>query len=210
MARRSCARRRRTWIVAFGCEAADIGRLQFAGKSAFEVVLRVSAPVISDISTGVDEKLETRQATADQVAEVRELTLKAYAKWIGVTPRKPRPVTADYNEAFEKHRFDCLYRDGTLVGIVETTPQNDELMIVNVAVDPACQGLGFGTRLMRHAEEVARMGNLSGTRLYTNKLMRENIELYQRLGYRVEKETHHDHGTVAVHMTRPLLGDSLP
>ena len=115
-------------------------------------------------------------------------------------------MTADYDEAFGKHRFDCLQREGVLVGLIETTPQDDELMIVNVAVDPAYQGLGYGARLMRHAEELAGEAKLSGTRLYTNKIMSENIALYERLGYRIEKETLHDHGTVAVHMTRPLSG----
>jgi ribosomal protein S18 acetylase RimI-like enzyme len=156
----------------------------------------------------MSEKLEIRRATVDQIDNVRELTLKAYAKWVEVTPRKPRPMTADYNEAFEKHRFECLYCNDILVGVVETTTQDDELMVVNVAVDPAYQGLGYGVRLMRHAEGMAREAKLTGTRLYTNKLMRENIALYERLGYRFEKETFHDHGTVAVHMTRPLSGDT--
>jgi ribosomal protein S18 acetylase RimI-like enzyme len=53
---------------------------------------------------------------------------------------------------------------------------------------------------MRHAEEIARLSGLAGTRLYTNKLMTSNIALYERLGYEFEKETHHDLGTVAVHM----------
>lgn len=68
----------------------------------------------------ITENLEIRRATAEQVDDVRDLTLKAYAKWVGVTPRKPRPMTADYHEAFGKHRFDCLYQDGTLVGLIET------------------------------------------------------------------------------------------
>jgi ribosomal protein S18 acetylase RimI-like enzyme len=156
----------------------------------------------------MSQKLEIRQATNDQINDVRELTLKAYAKWVEVTPRKPRPMTADYNEAFEKHRFDCLYYKGIMVGLLETSIEDDELMVVNVAVDPAYQGLGYGVRLMRYAEGLARAAKLSGTRLYTNKLMRENIVLYERLGYRFEKETYHDHGTVAVHMTRPLSGDT--
>lgn len=77
-------------------------------------------------------------------------------------------------------------------------------MVVNVAVDPAYQGRGYGARLMRYAEGLASEAKLLGTRLYTNKLMEENIALYEALGYRFEKETFHDQGTVAVHMTRPL------
>ncbi len=152
----------------------------------------------------MNENLEIRCATDEQIGEIRDLTLKSYAKWVGITPRKPRPMTADYHEAFGKHRFDCLYRDGRLVGLIETVPHDHELMVVNVAVDPEYQGRGYGARLMRFAEYLAKEAKLLGTRLYTNKLMAENISLYESLGYRFEKETFHDQGTVAVHMTRPL------
>lgn len=77
------------------------------------------------------------------------------------------------------------------------------MLIVNVAIAPDRQGYGLGTRLMRHAETLAAEAGLTGTRLYTNKLMAENIALYERLGYRFEKETRHG-PTVAVHMVRAL------
>ena len=82
-------------------------------------------------------------------------------------------------------------------------PQADELLIVNVAIEPGHQGHGLGTRLMRHAETLAAEAGLRATRLYTNKLMAENIALYERLGYRFEKETRHGE-IIAVHMVRPL------
>jgi ribosomal protein S18 acetylase RimI-like enzyme len=151
----------------------------------------------------VSDAIVIRRARPDQAAEIRDLTLRAYAKWIGVTPVKPRPMTADYDAAMHMHRFDCLYRDGALAGLVETVPQEDELLIVNVAIDPDQQGRGLGTRLMRHAEALAAEAGIKGTRLYTNKLMTENIALYERLGYRFEKETRHG-PTIAVHMVRAL------
>lgn len=152
----------------------------------------------------VSKPLEIRRATADQVDAVRDLTLKAYAKWVSVTARKPKPMTADYDAALRNHRFDCLYCDDNMVGLIETVAKGDELMVVNVAVDPDHQGQGYGVRLMRHAETLAREAGLVATRLYTNKLMRENIALYEWLGYRFERETMHDEGALAVHMVRPL------
>ncbi|QKR99544.1 GNAT family N-acetyltransferase [Sphingomonas sp. CL5.1] len=149
------------------------------------------------------DSLSIRLASPAQVEQIRDLTLRAYAKWVPITPRKPRPMTADYDVAVRENRFDCLYEDDQFVGLIETVQQGDELMIVNVAIDPDHQGRGFGTRLMKHAEEIARVASLRATRLYTNKLMTENIVLYERLGYRFEKETHHDLGTV-VHMVRPV------
>lgn len=145
-----------------------------------------------------------RRAGPDQVEQIRDLTVRAYTKWVPVTPRKPRPMTADYDTSIQENRFDFLYEDERLVGLIETVQQDDELMIVNVAIDPDHQRKGFGTRLMKHAEELAKASELRATRLYTNKLMTENIVLYERLGYLFEKETHHDLGTVAVHMVRPV------
>jgi ribosomal protein S18 acetylase RimI-like enzyme len=142
--------------------------------------------------------------TPDQAGAIRDLILRAYAKWVPVTPRKPRPMTADYDLALQEHRFDCLWEGARLVGLIETVPEGDALLIVNVAVEPECQGKGLGVRLMRHAEAIARDAGLGETRLYTNKLMAANIALYAALGYAFEKESQHDHGVVAVHMVRPL------
>jgi ribosomal protein S18 acetylase RimI-like enzyme len=160
--------------------------------------------VKSTYNTDMLDQFTLVRADLGRAVAIRDLTLRAYAKWVPVTPRKPRPMTADYDVAVQQHQIDCLSHGDTLVGLIETVPQDDELMIVNVAVDPAWQGKGLGVRLMRHAEELARAARLRGTKLYTNKLMTENIVFYERLGYSFEKETHHDQGTVAVHMTRPV------
>jgi len=166
--------------------------------------LRLSGFVPSIYKADMADPFILVRAGPGQAAAIRDLTLRAYAKWVPITPRKPRPMTADYDVAVRQHRFDCLWLGDALVGLIETVPQDDELMIVNVAVDPAWQGKGLGVRLMRHAEELAGAARLRGTRLYTNKLMAGNIAFYGTLGYSFEKETHHDQGTVAVHMTRPV------
>ncbi|MEH3045993.1 GNAT family N-acetyltransferase [Sphingomonas adhaesiva] len=152
----------------------------------------------------MENRIVLRRAEPHEVAAIRDLTLRAYAKWVPITPRKPRPMTADYDAAIRDHRFDGLYDDGVLVALIETVVEGSDLMIVNVAVDPAHQGRGLGVRLMRFAEGLAREAGCRATRLYTNRLMRENIALYERLGYAFERETHHDMGTVAVHMVRLL------
>jgi ribosomal protein S18 acetylase RimI-like enzyme len=152
----------------------------------------------------MSDKLTFILADTEDIERVRALTIRAYEKWVLITPRKPRPMTADYSVSFQTNRFDLLLENNVLVGLVETVPQGDELMIVNVAVEPTHQGRGFGHLLMQHAEELARLSSLSATRLYTNKLMTENVALYEKLGYQFEKETQHELGTVAVHMVKRL------
>lgn len=145
-----------------------------------------------------------RRAVFEDVDEIRALTLLAYARWEGITPRPPRPVVADYRQSLRQHRFDVLVDRGVFIALIETHLEANELLIVNVAVHPDRQREGHGVRLMRHAEDLARGAGLARTRLYTNKLMTVNIALYERLGYVHEKETESEPGMVAVHMIRTL------
>ena len=111
-------------------------------------------------------------------------------------------MTVDYSEAVTRHRFDLLFVDGSLAGLIETTPEGDYLLIENVAVHPALQGRGFGVRLLTLAEELAASAGLAGTRLYTNEIFTANHRLYASLGYRVEREEPIT-GGIAVHMVKP-------
>jgi ribosomal protein S18 acetylase RimI-like enzyme len=86
---------------------------------------------------------------------------------------KPKPMTADYAEAVQKHRFDLLYVNGELAAVIETIRCSDHLLIENVAVSPSFQGKGYGRMLMAHAEKLAASSNFGEVKLYTNKLFVE-------------------------------------
>ena len=160
-------------------------------------------PDSSQASEDAGHKTVRRATIADAVA-VRELTRAAYAKWVPILGREPRPMTADYSAALRDHLVDLLHVGGEAVALIEMAPTADHLLIVNVAVVPAQQGRGHGRALLAHAEEVARSLNLSEVRLYTNALFAENLQLYSRLGYRVDREEQHPQFGVAVHMSKRL------
>jgi ribosomal protein S18 acetylase RimI-like enzyme len=160
-------------------------------------------PEPSQISKDAGQKTLRRATTAD-VTIVRDLTRAAYAKWVPLLGREPRPMTADYDAAVRDHLIDLLRADGEAVALIEMAPKPDHLLIVNVAVVPAQQGRGHGRALLAHAEEVARFLNLREVRLYTNALFAENLRLYSRLGYRVDREEQHPQFGVAVHMSKRL------
>ena len=147
--------------------------------------------------------IELRQAVATDAPAIRELTRSAYAKWVPLIGREPKPTTADYDDAVAKHRFDLLYVEGTLAALIETIRETDHLLVENVAVSPSFQGRGLGRRLMAHAEELATSSGFGEIRLYTNQRFAENIALYRRLGYRVDREDELPVGTV-VHMSKRL------
>ena len=147
--------------------------------------------------------IELRQAVVADAPAIRDLTRSAYAKWVPLIGREPKPMTADYDDAVAKHRFDLLYVEGTLAALIETIRETDHLLVENVAVSPSFQGRGLGRRLMAHAEELAASSGFGEIRLYTNQRFAENIELYLRLGYRVDREDVLAVGTV-VHMSKLL------
>jgi ribosomal protein S18 acetylase RimI-like enzyme len=149
--------------------------------------------------------LELRRAGEADAAAVRALTRAAYAEWVPVIGREPKPMTADYAEAVQKHRIDLLHVGGELAALVETIPRADHLLVENVAVAPAFRGRGLGRRLLAHAERLAAEGGYGEVRLYTNGLFAANVRLYLRLGYRTDREEAF-RGGVVVHMSKPVAG----
>jgi ribosomal protein S18 acetylase RimI-like enzyme len=151
----------------------------------------------------MSEAGELRRAVASDAPAIRALTREAYAKWVPLIGREPKPMTADYAEAVRSHRIDLLHLEGVMAALIETVAEADHLLIENVAVSPAFQGRGFSRKLMAHAEQIAVSSGFGEIRLYTNKLFTQNIELYRKLGYRVDREEVLEIG-VAVHMSKPI------
>lgn len=146
--------------------------------------------------------LAFRRATPSDAAAIRALTRAAYAKWVPVSGREPKPMRANYDAAVLTHRFDLAYAAGTLVALIETVDEGEALLIENIAVAPERQGTGLGSRLLALAEDIARELGRPRLRLYTNGLWRENIALYRRRGYAIDREETVEPGLVRVHMSK--------
>jgi len=151
-----------------------------------------------------ERRTKVRRAVSGDADSVRELTRAAYARWVAVIGREPRPMTADYNAAVRDHLVDLLHDDGRLVGLIEMRSEADHLLIVNVAVVPTSQGQGFGRVLLAHAEKVAESLGYRETRLYTNGSFTDNLRLYGRVGYQVDREEVHPQLGMAVYMSKRL------
>lgn len=154
------------------------------------------------MGTTFDARQLRRAVPADAPA-IRALTRDAYAKWVNLIGREPKPMLADYDQAVRHHLIDLLHVGGTLAALIETIPQPDHLLIENVAVSPGFQGRGHGSGLIAHAERLAVSLGLAQARLYTNALFAENLRLYRKLGYRVDHEAAFS-GGVVVHMSKRL------
>jgi nucleoside-diphosphate-sugar epimerase/ribosomal protein S18 acetylase RimI-like enzyme len=149
-------------------------------------------------------RIELRPATATDAADIQRLTRAAYAKWVPVTGREPAPMTADYDHAVRTHRFDLLYVDGVLTGLIETVDEGDQLLIENVAIHPSAHGQGHGRRLLALAETIARTLGHTRIRLFTNNRWAANVRLYLGLGYRIDSEDPIDAGMFRVNMSKAL------
>ena len=57
----------------------------------------------------MSQEIELRQARKEDADAIRSLTRDAYAKWVPIIGREPLPMSANYNEALEKHRFDLFF-----------------------------------------------------------------------------------------------------
>ena len=148
--------------------------------------------------------LPFRRATLADAAEVRALTRAAYAKWVPLIGREPKPMTADYERAVSEHVIDLYEQGGELLGLVEMIPQPDHLLIENIAVHPDQQGKGLGDILLQHAEDHARTLGVGETRLYTNAMFAANLAFYAKRGYSEFRRETLAPGAVAVHMRKPI------
>jgi len=116
-------------------------------------------------------------------------------------------MTADHEAALRNHRIDLLYLGSRLAGLIETIPGADHLLIENLAVSPAFQGRGLGRRLVAHAEALAAAQGRAEIRLYTNKKFAANVRLYEKLGYRLDREELFG-GGVIVHMSKRVIASA--
>jgi ribosomal protein S18 acetylase RimI-like enzyme len=114
-------------------------------------------------------------------------------------------MTADYDAAVRDHVVDLLHLESELAALIEMRPEDDHLLIVNVAVSPTYQGRGYGRALLAHAEELARSLGLEEVRLYTNGRFTDNVTLYRRVGYRVDREEVHPQFGAVVHMSKRVV-----
>jgi GNAT superfamily N-acetyltransferase len=156
-----------------------------------------------------DEAPVLRRATMDDAPAIRALTREAYAKWVPLIGREPLPMLADYVEAAQQHRIDLLYLAGKLAALIEMIPQTGHLLIENVAVSPPFQRRGLGGKLLAHAEDVAVSLGYGETRLYTNARFAGNVQLYGKLGYRIDREEE-SRGSMRVQMSKRLASRNAP
>ena len=126
-------------------------------------------------------------AALEDVEAISVLSQRAYEAYIPVINARPLPMDADYADFVKNHEAWVLRQEGTITACAVLEIQSDHLMIYNLAIDPDCQGNGWGRHLLRFGIDRALALGFKEVRLYTNALMTANREWYRRAGF---TETH--------------------
>jgi GNAT superfamily N-acetyltransferase len=124
-----------------------------------------------------------RPADAADLPAIERIVRDAYAKYVARIGKPPGPMLDDYRARIRAHQAWVLETDGSVTGVIILLPEDDYLLLDNVAVDPARHGQGLGRVLMEFAEREARRRGYGEVRLYTHQKMTENIAMYPRLGW---------------------------
>jgi ribosomal protein S18 acetylase RimI-like enzyme len=151
--------------------------------------------------------MDLRRATDADVEALTALADAAYAVYVPRMGRPPGPKVADYAAAVREAETWVLAGPEGVLGLLVLYPEDDHLLLENVAVRPGEQGRGLGRRLLEHAERRAIAHGLPEVRLYTHETMVENQAMYVRHGY-VETDRRGDDGLRRVFYTKDLRGRS--
>jgi GNAT superfamily N-acetyltransferase len=144
-----------------------------------------------------------RMADVADLPMVEEVIRCAYTKYTSRMDILPAPMLRDFAELIADRRIWTV--GDPVQGVIGLSPEGNALLVDNVAVHPSAQGTGLGRRLMEFAEREAVRRGLERLKLYTHKVMVENVDFYIHLGY-VVVDRRTDDGRPRVFMEK-LLAD---
>jgi len=129
------------------------------------------------------DKPRIRAATASDVPAITQIVDQAYRHYIARIGRPPGPMLDDYPARVSQGTVWVLEEGAAIVGIIVLLPAPNYLLLDNIAVSPARQGLGLGRQLLAFAEAEALRRGYPEIRLYTHQTMVENQRLYASISY---------------------------
>ena len=129
------------------------------------------------------EEPRIRAATADDVSAITEIVGEAYRHYIARIGKPPGPMLDDYAVRVSEGGVWVLEDGVAVAGIIVLLHAPDYLLLDNIAISPARQGLELGRRLLAFAEAEALRRGHRAIRLYTHQTMVENQRLYTSIGY---------------------------
>ena len=132
--------------------------------------------------------LTIRRATIKDSDDLLKIAEIAYDKYLPLMDKKPAPMLADFNKHIaEDIVFVALAEVEIIVGYVVLQQIKGQWWLDNIAVHPTHQGQGIGTKLRIEAENYVSILS-DRIQLYTNIVMADNINWYERAGYVITQQ----------------------
>ena len=163
----------------------------------------------------MEPSIELTPAAPGDLSNIVALVRAAYSPYVERIGREPAPMSDDYRALIAAEKVTLartptgheatsgIVRFPEILGLIVTEQQPDHLLIENIAVSPAAQGLGIGCMLLEHAYAEARALGLAEVKPYTNAKMTENLSYYPRRGF-VEVDRRRESGFDRVYFTRSV------
>ncbi len=128
-------------------------------------------------------KWTTRRAEAEDAASLADCIDKAYAdhrQRLDDLPQVSEGLANDINA----NLVWVAELDHQIVGGLVLVLGDESAVLANIAVDPACAGMGIGRGLIEQAETHCRQLKKKELVLSTHVAMPENVSLYEHLGWK--------------------------
>ena len=128
-----------------------------------------------------------RRATPMDATALASCVDAAYRHYIPRMEKPPGPMLANYAKEITRYQVWVAEVERQIIGGLVLIPEEDYLLLDNIAAHPDHQGCGIGRALLDLTEAEALSQGYQELRLYTHETMTENIALYTRCGW---VETH--------------------
>ena len=145
-------------------------------------------------------------ATNCDVEAMSQCARKAYRHYIERLGKEPGPMLDDYGTRVSENDAYVVRRKGQIIALLVLVMSDTGCLLDNIAVDPSFTGLGIGKKLMKFAEDQAIRKGYAELELYTHELMTENIAMYLKWGYLVDRHIY-EKGYDRVYMKKALSVD---
>ena len=126
-----------------------------------------------------------RKALVEDYKLINAIALKAYEKYVERMGKEPAPM----RPSIQKEDVVFVCEDNKqVIAFAILVKINNQIILDSIAVDPSHQNKGIGNNFIKYIEQYLIKQKINKYQLYTNEKMFENIDWYQKIGFKIFKK----------------------